>query len=69
MSTNTEYQTHYGGTTGARVDIESQKAIGLTEKSGPPDFPEGGMKGWLVVVGAMIVTGCNFGYVSAFGYV
>lgn len=34
---------------------------------GPPAFPEGGLEAWLVVTGAMIVLGCSFGAVSAFG--
>lgn len=31
------------------------------------DFPDGGLRSWLVVLGAMIVMGCSFGYLSAFG--
>lgn len=33
----------------------------------PPTFPEGGRQAWLVVLGAMIVNGCSFGYASSFG--
>ncbi|GAB7353672.1 hypothetical protein MBLNU459_g4078t1 [Dothideomycetes sp. NU459] len=36
-------------------------------KAGPPPCPEGGLQGWLVVVGAMMIMGCCFGYVSSFG--
>jgi len=35
----------------------------------PPTFPDGGREAWLVVLGAMIVNGCSFGYASSFGYV
>ncbi|KAK9349870.1 MFS general substrate transporter [Lipomyces doorenjongii] len=44
------------------------------EASKPPDaafhhvsFPDGGLRAWLVVLGAMIVLGCSFDYLSAFG--
>ena len=66
MSTNTEHQIKHDG---ASVDIEQQEPGEFTEKPWTPDFPEGGLKGWLVVIGAMVTTGCSFGYVSAFGYV
>lgn len=35
---------------------------------GPPSFPDGGTRAWLVVLGSMLVMGCSFGYLSAFGY-
>ena len=33
-----------------------------------PSYPEGGLRAWLVVLGAGMVLGCTFGYVSSFGY-
>ncbi len=36
---------------------------------GFPSFPDGGVRAWLVVLGSMIIMGCSFGYLSAFGYV
>ncbi|KAK9428110.1 MFS general substrate transporter [Lipomyces doorenjongii] len=51
--------------------VTAQKDI---EASKPQDaafhhvgFPDGGLRAWLVVLGAMIVLGCSFGYLSAFG--
>ncbi|KAJ3569824.1 hypothetical protein NP233_g4800 [Leucocoprinus birnbaumii] len=32
-----------------------------------PDFPEGGTRGWLVVLGGCIMTFCTFGVVQSFG--
>ena len=63
-----------GRVAGAGPELEGT-TIEHEEKSnaqGPtfqPDFPEGGARAWLVVLGAMIVMGCSFGYLSAFGYV
>ncbi|PSK60228.1 Riboflavin transporter MCH5 [Elsinoe australis] len=39
-------------------------------KSTPPPhltIPDGGTRAWLVVLGAMIINGCSFGYSSSFG--
>lgn len=29
-------------------------------------FPDGGLRSWLVLLGAVLVMGCSFGYLSAF---
>ncbi|PPR07866.1 hypothetical protein CVT24_005603 [Panaeolus cyanescens] len=34
---------------------------------GPGDFPEGGLRAWLTVLGGTIVTFCTFGVVQSFG--
>jgi hypothetical protein len=36
--------------------------------SQPPDFPEGGLRGWSVAIGCAGVLFSTFGYVNAFGY-
>ncbi|KAF8956576.1 major facilitator superfamily domain-containing protein [Flammula alnicola] len=33
----------------------------------PPDFPEGGLRAWLTVLGGTMVTFCTFGVVQSFG--
>lgn len=56
------------------IDLEDQgqsipkcSTASVDEKPVPPTFPEGGLQGWLVVIGAMMASGCCFGYLSAFG--
>lgn len=33
-----------------------------------PNFPEGGMKGWLAVLACWCIMFNTFGYINAFGY-
>jgi hypothetical protein len=41
-----------------------------TEKpQGPPEVPEGGVRGWLAVLGCWCVMFITWGYINAFGYV
>ncbi|KAK9365620.1 MFS general substrate transporter [Lipomyces kononenkoae] len=52
--------------TSSRTDIEAApKPHGAAHHQ--VSFPDGGLRAWLVVLGAMIVLGCSFGYLSAFG--
>jgi hypothetical protein len=37
-------------------------------QSGPPPFPEGGLRAWSVAIGCSGVLFSTFGYVNAFGY-
>lgn len=34
---------------------------------GSPDFPEGGLRAWLVVSGSAATMFCTFGYLTGFG--
>ncbi|KAF8646652.1 hypothetical protein AX16_007150 [Volvariella volvacea WC 439] len=34
---------------------------------GPPDFPEGSLRGWLSLAGSTLVQYCTFGYTNGYG--
>lgn len=52
------------------LDSPSEKGSVARELTKPEDdFPEGGLRAWLVVAGAAGVLFCGFGYANAFGYV
>ena len=36
--------------------------------SAEDDFPEGGLRAWLIVAATAFILFCNFGYANAFGY-
>lgn len=36
------------------------------EKEEQPTFPDGGLRAWLVVMGAFLLMFCTFGYISTF---
>ncbi|KAF4551073.1 Aspyridones efflux protein apdF-like protein [Elsinoe fawcettii] len=51
---------------------DAEKAMSATSEEPKPvpshmDVPDGGTRAWLVVLGAMIINGCSFGYSSSFG--
>lgn len=51
------------------IESPSEKAS-VVNAGGKPgdDFPEGGLRAWMVVAGASGVLFCGFGYANAFGY-
>ncbi|KAF9465927.1 major facilitator superfamily domain-containing protein [Collybia nuda] len=54
----------------SKRDIEAtsqQPEIHATQAATAPQFPEGGVKAWLTVIGGSIVTFCTFGVVQSFG--
>lgn len=52
---------------GSSIQLDT---IMAPEKPTAPDreFPEGGIRAWLVVLGAYCVSFSTFGYMNAFGY-
>ncbi|KAK9237009.1 MFS general substrate transporter [Lipomyces kononenkoae] len=58
-----------------KEEVTSRAASGTDVEARKPhdgaafaaSFPDGGRQAWLVVVGSMIVLGCSFGYLNAFG--
>ncbi|KAF8653629.1 hypothetical protein AX16_003781 [Volvariella volvacea WC 439] len=56
-----EKGTHSGEST--RIEVEQQSKGQPAE----PDFPEGGLWGWLTLFGATLSQYCTLGYTSAFG--
>jgi hypothetical protein len=44
-----------------------EKVAGELPKPAMPDFPEGGLRAWLVVFGTAATLFCTFGYANAFG--
>ncbi|KAK6348718.1 hypothetical protein TWF718_006505 [Orbilia javanica] len=49
--------------------VGDDPALDAEKQQSPPEitFPEGGLKAWLIVLGAAISMFCSFGYVNAFG--
>jgi hypothetical protein len=52
-----------------QASSESQLQISTVDQPTKHEFPEGGTRGWLVVLGCFCVMFITFGYVNAFGYV
>lgn len=50
-----------------RVPEPVQVRVPITTMMGSSDFPDGGLKAWLVVFGGMCCTFTTFGYVNAWG--
>ncbi|KJA21762.1 hypothetical protein HYPSUDRAFT_41606 [Hypholoma sublateritium FD-334 SS-4] len=48
----------------SKTDVE---VTVLTTPSAAPDFPEGGLRAWLTVLGGTMTTFCTFGVVQSFG--
>ncbi|KAL2060368.1 hypothetical protein VTL71DRAFT_9763 [Oculimacula yallundae] len=54
--------------TGLSLDLPSDKENEVIEPTKPEDdYPEGGLRAWLVVAGAAGVLFCGFGHANAFG--
>ncbi|KAF8192999.1 major facilitator superfamily domain-containing protein [Pholiota molesta] len=51
--------------TNSKADVEANAQV--LKPSIPPDFPEGGLRAWLTVLGGTMVTFCTFGVVQSFG--
>jgi hypothetical protein len=64
-----EQEKVFEGAEDAVVPAPAAAAAPPQQKGGPPNFPEGGMNGWLAVLGCWCVMFMTFGYMNAFGYV
>ena len=50
-------------------DKESGNVVVDKPQQAVPQFPEGGIKAWLVVAGCWCTSFASFGFVNSFGYV
>lgn len=58
------------GEANSNSDLPSEKgSVDNQPSKAEDDFPEGGLRAWLVVAGASSVLFCGMGYANAFGYV
>lgn len=48
------------------AEKDPQAETTTPEKEEQPTFPDGGLRAWLVVVGAFFLMFCTFGYISTF---
>lgn len=53
---------------GQAVPDTSEKSNRHEDRKPETEFPEGGARAWLVVLGAFCVSFSTFGYMNAFGY-
>lgn len=48
------------------AEQDPQTETATPEKEEQPTFPDGGLRAWLVVLGAFFLMFCTFGYISTF---
>ncbi len=67
MAENTEQLKHGRDEKGSDTGFLSVGTITEPTPVTEPEFPEGGFRAWLVILGSFFACFCAFGYATSFG--